>query len=144
MENYKNNSTPLDEITQIEACVETLMMIYNFHSGIIAHNEVMLRAVKKISVACGKLKKTFKENICGIGDTMNIAKKWKKFSLAHKEILDQGFYLHTIFKGTFKIDGKMVVTPVFEYRQERYCENVLVGYHVRYYNRFGYIADTMI
>jgi hypothetical protein len=61
MENYKNNSTPLDEITQIEACVETLRMIYNFHSGLIAHNEVMLRAIKKINVACNRLKKSFVE-----------------------------------------------------------------------------------
>lgn len=64
-----------------------------------------------------------------------------KKELKHSEIIENGYKLNSLSKGYFKINGEMITTLVFQYKKERYCNNLLVGYFVKYYNRFGLIYE---
>lgn len=73
---------------------------------------------------------------------MNI--KTIKKTIKHQKIINNGYYLWQITKGTFKIGGLEIITPVLEYRKSRFVDNVDIGYDIKYYNRFGFIGRGKI
>lgn len=71
---------------------------------------------------------------------MNL-KELKKLS---RQGCADGSRYHGVFKGFFKINGKMVILAVLEYRAPRFSNNVHVGEFRYFYNRLGWFCCAII
>lgn len=54
----------------------------------------------------------------------------------HQKLINRGYKLIKIKKGFFKEFGKEIISPVYVYRKDRFCENVDVGYWEKRVSRF--------
>lgn len=63
-----------------------------------------------------------------------------KKDINHEKIIANGYKLVKLIKGHLRIKNKNTITIVLVYKKPRFCENIAVGYYIKYFNRFGLIC----